>query len=61
MLDFGTDDNTFSLELMFGYIALAMPQASTTENWEVNYFNKSGEERQILGAFVLSLCTLGLE
>lgn len=31
MLDFGTDDNKFSLELMFGYRALAMPQASTTE------------------------------
>jgi len=31
MLDFGTDDNKFSLELMLGNIALAMPQASTTE------------------------------
>jgi hypothetical protein len=30
MLDFGTDDNKFSLELMFWYMALAMPQASTT-------------------------------
>ena len=61
MLDFGTDDNKFSLELMLGNIALAMPQASTTEKWEVNYFNKSGEERQMVGAFVLSLCALGHE
>jgi hypothetical protein len=31
MLEFGTGDNKFSLELTFWYIALAMPQASTTE------------------------------
>jgi len=60
-LDFGTDVNKFSLELMFGCIPLAMPQASTTENGEVNDFNKSEEERQVLGAFVLSLCTSGRE
>lgn len=31
VLDFGIDGNKFSLEFMFEYIALAMPQASTTE------------------------------
>jgi len=31
VLDFATDDNKLCLELMFGFIPLAMPQASTTE------------------------------
>jgi hypothetical protein len=31
MLDFGVDVNEFSFESMFGYRALAIPHASTTE------------------------------
>jgi hypothetical protein len=37
-LGFGVDDNEFSFESMFGYKALAIPQASTTEKGELKLF-----------------------
>jgi hypothetical protein len=38
MLDFIVVDNEFPFESMFGYKALAIPQASTTEKEQLKLF-----------------------
>jgi hypothetical protein len=38
VLGVGVDGNEFSFESMFGYKALAIPQASTTEKGELKLF-----------------------